>query len=369
MKILYLLRGMPASGKSTWIKENNFEKYCLSSDKIRLLFPQIGENITQIYDIQVWNLLYDLMEKRMQIYQDIIIDATHYKKSYIRPYIPYCEKYGYTIKLIDFTNIDLSTCIERNSKRIYDKVPEDIIIKMYNTIKDNKKEIEKDFIIITPEDAKAEINENVNKKYIVKKQDALDFYDKVKNITDEYRSSDKELNDEINVLRDLVLKTFPFLNIEHNFEHNNKYHYRNVLDHSIEVMIFYTDFIYKLGLKLDLVYLVSCLLHDIGKPLVMFEGKDGYRHFYGHGATGKKFFDTYIREQLVEVFTKEELDLISEIVKDHDEEIEPITVEFALLQLSDAEAHYDLKDENNTLGKRKERIKNILKKMNYKELK
>ena len=91
---LYLLRGIPASGKSTWIQENNLEPYTLSSDKIRLLFPQFGESITQIYDTQVWNLLYELLEKRMQLGLPIIIDATHYRKSFITAYNDLCDKYG-----------------------------------------------------------------------------------------------------------------------------------------------------------------------------------------------------------------------------------------------------------------------------------
>ena len=36
MRTLLLLRGIQASGKSTWIKENNLEAYTLSADNIRL---------------------------------------------------------------------------------------------------------------------------------------------------------------------------------------------------------------------------------------------------------------------------------------------------------------------------------------------
>ena len=34
MRNLFILRGAPASGKSTWIKENNLEPYTLSTDQI-----------------------------------------------------------------------------------------------------------------------------------------------------------------------------------------------------------------------------------------------------------------------------------------------------------------------------------------------
>ena len=37
MKKLLLLRGAPASGKSTFIKDNNLEPYIISSDNLRLM--------------------------------------------------------------------------------------------------------------------------------------------------------------------------------------------------------------------------------------------------------------------------------------------------------------------------------------------
>ena len=38
MRTIYILRGAPGSGKSTWIKENNLEQYTLSADNIRLMY-------------------------------------------------------------------------------------------------------------------------------------------------------------------------------------------------------------------------------------------------------------------------------------------------------------------------------------------
>ena len=36
MRTLLLLRGAQASGKSTWVAENNLESYTLNADNIRL---------------------------------------------------------------------------------------------------------------------------------------------------------------------------------------------------------------------------------------------------------------------------------------------------------------------------------------------
>ena len=45
MRTLVLLRGIPASGKSTWVKENKLEAYSLSSDHIRTLFQAPSLNV------------------------------------------------------------------------------------------------------------------------------------------------------------------------------------------------------------------------------------------------------------------------------------------------------------------------------------
>ena len=36
MRNLFILRGVPACGKSTWIEENGYKHYTLSSDDLRL---------------------------------------------------------------------------------------------------------------------------------------------------------------------------------------------------------------------------------------------------------------------------------------------------------------------------------------------
>ena len=38
MRTMFNLRGSPASGKSTFVKENHLEQYTLSADAIRLLY-------------------------------------------------------------------------------------------------------------------------------------------------------------------------------------------------------------------------------------------------------------------------------------------------------------------------------------------
>ena len=72
MRNLFILRGAPASGKSTWIRENELEPYTISTDGLRLMYQspvttvEGDRAISQNNDKQVWELLMELLERRME---------------------------------------------------------------------------------------------------------------------------------------------------------------------------------------------------------------------------------------------------------------------------------------------------------------
>jgi len=145
MRTLFLMRGCPGSGKSTFIKNNNLDKYTLSSDDIRLLFQspvsnlEGGFSITQKNDGKVWKLLFQLLEERMNRGELTVIDATHSTTKSINAYKDLCVKYRYRCYVIDFTNVDLETVLKQNTQRdSYKKVPEDVIKMIYLRYKTEK---------------------------------------------------------------------------------------------------------------------------------------------------------------------------------------------------------------------------------------
>ena len=96
MRYLFILRGAPGSGKSTWVKENELDSYTISTDTLRLMYQSPVTNIdgtraiSQNHDTEVWKMVLDLMERRMDNGELAIIDATHYKSSLINsPLEPY----------------------------------------------------------------------------------------------------------------------------------------------------------------------------------------------------------------------------------------------------------------------------------------
>ena len=72
MRYLVFLRGVPGSGKSTFVRENNLEPLTISSDKIRLLLKPPVLSVTgkrvlsQQINRRVWGLIYSLIESRME---------------------------------------------------------------------------------------------------------------------------------------------------------------------------------------------------------------------------------------------------------------------------------------------------------------
>ena len=145
MRTLLLLRGTQASGKSTWVVENNLEPYTLSADKIRLNIanPVLNEDgsieISQKYNKLTWELLYRYLEMRMENGDFTIIDATHSDIKLMNKYRDLANTYKYTIYYLEF-DTPLEECLKRNRERIgYKYVPEKVIERTYETIKNKEK--------------------------------------------------------------------------------------------------------------------------------------------------------------------------------------------------------------------------------------
>lgn len=145
MRTLLLLRGTQASGKSTWVVENNLEPYTLSADKIRLNIanPVLNEDgsieISQKYNKLTWELLYKYLEMRMENGDFTIIDATHSDIKLMNKYRDLANIYKYTIYYLEF-DTPLEECLKRNRERIgYKYVPEKVIEKTWEAIKNKEK--------------------------------------------------------------------------------------------------------------------------------------------------------------------------------------------------------------------------------------
>lgn len=142
MKELLLLRGLPASGKSTLIKELELEPYTLSRDDLRMKLGSLDQTedsyrINQKVEREVTELLNSLLEKRMKRGEFTVIDATHTTSDSCSRYKKLAEKYNYKIYYYDL-GTSLEECLKRNRQReSYKKVPEVVIEGMHERFTDN----------------------------------------------------------------------------------------------------------------------------------------------------------------------------------------------------------------------------------------
>lgn len=140
MKKLLLLRGAPASGKSTFIKNNNLEPYVISSDNLRLMVAGLSMDLdgnmktSQDLDRKVWEFLGEILDERMRYGATTVIDATHNSTKSFRKYKPLAEKYGYKVYCITFT-APIKELMARNAARpAYKVVPPDCIYAMAHKV-------------------------------------------------------------------------------------------------------------------------------------------------------------------------------------------------------------------------------------------
>lgn len=139
MRVLVLLRGAPGCGKSTWIEGNGLKQYSLSADELRLMCQcpvlQVDGSygISQANDKLVWNLLFQMLEARMERGEFTVIDATNSKTAEMNRYKQLADTYRFRMYCVDFTDIPIDECKRRNHLRPDHKVvPDDVIDKMYS---------------------------------------------------------------------------------------------------------------------------------------------------------------------------------------------------------------------------------------------
>lgn len=143
------MRGLPASGKSTFLNKANLNPYTLSADDIRLMYGAIDYKVDETngtrtcingkYDKRVWEFLMERLEERMARGETVFVDATHYSHQAMTAYYKLREKYKYKVYVLDFTDVPLETCLAENENRVeFKRVPEKVIRNMHEIMTHTK---------------------------------------------------------------------------------------------------------------------------------------------------------------------------------------------------------------------------------------
>lgn len=136
MKELVLVRGIPCSGKSSIIEDNDLEDFTISRDKIRLLLASTvndAENNTSIAEVNektVHSIMLQILEERMKKGIFTVIEGIFEKPSEYADYKELAKKYAY--KMFEYTcNTSLDVALARAENRHDKFIPKDAIIKRY----------------------------------------------------------------------------------------------------------------------------------------------------------------------------------------------------------------------------------------------
>lgn len=153
MRVMLVLRGAPASGKSTFIKQNKLEEFKISMDDIRVaLYGYTADlngdpSVPQEFNNRVFKIYEETLEERMQREEFLVVDNTHTKEKDLKNLKRLCKKYKYRLFIKDFTDYgDKEAYIEKLSFRNLmrdpkKRVPEDVIKRMVNNLYESKEDL------------------------------------------------------------------------------------------------------------------------------------------------------------------------------------------------------------------------------------
>lgn len=136
-KRLWLMAGIPGSGKSTWVQNHKhfFSENCdiISRDKIR--FELLGNSDAYFSkEKEVWGKYVDAAITSLQSNIDTILDATHLNESSRGKILRALKDYLTDVEInVIVINTSLDVALERNELREgLSYVPESAIIRMYS---------------------------------------------------------------------------------------------------------------------------------------------------------------------------------------------------------------------------------------------
>ncbi|UDL16838.1 polynucleotide kinase [Arthrobacter phage Atuin] len=149
---IWLTRGLPASGKSTWAKEWVAEdsdwRLRINRDDLRhQLFNKFWP-LTRMQEDHVTLMEERMVEAAIKAKVSVVVDATHLKASYIKRWYDVGNRLGVPVKVKDF-DTDVELCVLRDEQRDR-QVGEEVIRDMHRRFF-NKGKLPKLAENVTPE--------------------------------------------------------------------------------------------------------------------------------------------------------------------------------------------------------------------------
>lgn len=147
MTRLIVVRGLPASGKSTrareWVAADRKHRVRVNRDDLRAMIDD-GAFVAGVTEDRITDAEFALIQAFLNDGFDVICDDTNLPERTMDWLRDCAHDYGARLEVIDMRDVPLETCIERNSKRDRKrKVPEERIRDMHARYIEKKKEEER----------------------------------------------------------------------------------------------------------------------------------------------------------------------------------------------------------------------------------
>ena len=136
MSVLYMLIGIPGSGKSTWAKKMQEEQgaYWVSRDQIRFQYLKDDDDYFAYEDKVFDEFVSEIQNAIYDKFSIIIADATHLNVKARNKVLRRLSLRGTRVEYVYF-NVDLKTALERNAQRSgRARVPDSVIMNMQKSI-------------------------------------------------------------------------------------------------------------------------------------------------------------------------------------------------------------------------------------------
>ena len=131
-KSVYMMVGIPGSGKSTWIRQNRVDDWVVISPD-QILEERYGYEWTPERAAEAWAESYQRFGALLLEDKTMVWDATFTSPMMRSAILHIAKGIGYRVKAIFCkTNIDL--CLSRNLKRDREPVPESTIRRMADSL-------------------------------------------------------------------------------------------------------------------------------------------------------------------------------------------------------------------------------------------
>ena len=126
-----MCRGLPASGKSWWAKEQvlkgqgNVKR--VNKDELRVMVD--ASKFSHEREKEIIGIRDMLVSRWIERGHTVIVDDTNYHPSHEQTLRDIAKMYGVDFAIKDFSDVPLGTCLERNRERTERRVPESYILQ------------------------------------------------------------------------------------------------------------------------------------------------------------------------------------------------------------------------------------------------